>query len=183
MIKNKKTKLIALISIAFLTISTFVLIAHLPVQAQFRGEGEAGGIPGPLPAGVVPDVTITTWGLLSVRPNKVGVNQELLVNLETQPAPGTERLHQDYTVTISKPDGTEQVLLIESYPDDGTMWFPYIADQVGEWRGRVYVTRRHQGRLLPTRLRTTPGKAPVSAVCRQPPVVCAAPTARCPSLC
>jgi len=133
MIKNKKTKLIALISIAFLTISTFVLIAHLPVQAQFRGEGEAGGVPGPLQAGVVPDVTISTWGLLSVRPNKVGVGQEILVNLETQPAPGTERLHQDYTVTISKPDGTDQVLLIESYPDDGTMWFPYIVDEVGIW--------------------------------------------------
>ena len=125
-------ELISLTIITLLTISLFALI-NLPVQAQFRGEGEAGGVPGPLAAGVVPDVTITTWGLLSVRPNVVGVGQEILVNLETQPAPGSERLHQDYTVVITKPDGTEQELLIESYPDDGTMWFPYIVDQVGEW--------------------------------------------------
>jgi len=128
-----KTKLTATIAIVLLMLSAFAVMINSPVQAQFRGEGEAGGIPGPLPAGVVPDVTISTWGLLSVRPNIVGVNQELLVNLETQPAPGPERLHQDYKVTITRPDGSATVLSIESYPDDGTMWFPYIADQVGTW--------------------------------------------------
>ncbi|MFC1487407.1 hypothetical protein ACFLRN_06965 [Thermoproteota archaeon] len=129
-----KTKPIALIVMIILMTSTIALLINIPVQAQFRDEGPAGGVSGPLEPGTVPDVSITTWGLLSVRPNKVGLGQELLVNLETQPAPGTNRLHANYTVVIIKPDGTDVTLEgIESYPDDGTMWFPYFVDQIGIW--------------------------------------------------
>jgi hypothetical protein len=130
-----KTKLTAAIATVLLMATTFMLLASIPsTRAQFRGEGAAGGTPGPLAAGVVPDIQVQTWALLSARPTTVGVGQPVLVNLETQPAPGTDRLHQDYTVTITDPDGNEDVRKIESYPDDGTMWFEFIPDQVGEWK-------------------------------------------------
>ena len=130
-----KTKLTAAIAVVLLMTTTFMLLANVPsTRAQFRGEGPAGGTPGPLAAGVVPDIQVQTWALLSARPTTVGVGQPVLVNLETQPAPGNDRLHRDYTVTITDPDGNEDVRLIESYPDDGTMWFEFIPDQVGEWK-------------------------------------------------
>jgi len=110
-----------------------MVMINAPVQAQFRGEGEAGGVPGPLQSGVVPDITIETWALLSVRPSPVGVGQPILVNLETQPAPGVNRLHQDYTVKITTPGGGTVERVLESYPDDGTMWFEYVPTEVGTY--------------------------------------------------
>ena len=131
---SNKTKLTASIAIVLLMISAFALMLNAPVQAQFLGEGEPGGEPGSLPAGVTPDWTIETWALLSVRPNPVGLNQLILVNLETQPAPGVDRLHEDYKITITKPSGDTVSYLIDSYPDDGTMWFEYQVNEIGTWK-------------------------------------------------
>jgi hypothetical protein len=62
------------------------------------------------------------------------VDQELLINLWTSPAPGANRQFHDFTLTITKPDGSQDVIPgINSYVADGTMWFPYYPDQVGEW--------------------------------------------------
>jgi hypothetical protein len=130
---NKK-KFTATIAIVLLMTTSLVILANVWVtQAQFRMEGPAGGIPGDLPSGVTPDIYIDTWALLSVRPNPVGVNQPILVNLETQPAPGSNRLHQDYTVVISKPGGGTDQRVLESYPDDGTIWFEYTPTEVGTY--------------------------------------------------
>ena len=41
---------------------------------------------------------------------------------------------KDYKVTITKPDGTTDVITMDSYRADTTAWFEYIADQVGEWK-------------------------------------------------
>jgi hypothetical protein len=132
---NRKTKLLTAIALVLLMTTTITLLANAPVtQAQFRGVGPAGGTPGPLAAGIVPDIQIQTWALLSARPTTVGIGQPVLVNLETQPAPGTDRLHQDYTVTITKPNNTTEVKKLESYPDDGTIWFEFTPDQLGEWK-------------------------------------------------
>ena len=105
---NRKLKLTTAIALVLLITTTFSLLSDVSItQAQFRGEGPAGGVPGPLAAGVVANVTVPTWALLSARPNPAGINQPVLVNLETQPAPGTDRLHQDYIITMTKPDGTK----------------------------------------------------------------------------
>ncbi len=40
---------------------------------------------------------------------------------------------KDYKVVITKPDGSSNTVTIDSYVADGTAWFPYLADQVGEW--------------------------------------------------
>lgn len=128
-------RLTALVTIAVLIATMILATSNTPVaKAQFRGVGPAGGVSGPLAAGIVPDVQIQTWALLSVRPTTVGLGQPVLVNLETQPAPGTERLHKDYTIEITKPDGTTSTKVLESYPDDGTMWFEMTADQIGQWK-------------------------------------------------
>ena len=132
---NKKPQLVATIVIAVLTATAILASTYIIVpEAQFRGVGPAGGVSGPIPAGVTPDVQIETWALLSARPNPVGVGQSVLVNLETEPAPGVDRLHKDYTVIMTKPDGTTETKVIESYPDDGTMWYEFTPDQVGNYK-------------------------------------------------
>ena len=133
-ISKNKLKLVATATLILLITTTILLSNVPPTQAQFRGQGSAGGTPGPLASGITPDIQIQTWALISARPTTVGLGQPVLVNLETQPAPGTDRLHQDYMITITKPDGTKEVRKIESYPDDGTMWFEFVPDQLGQWK-------------------------------------------------
>ena len=36
-------------------------------------------------------------------------------------------------VKITKPDGTKDVITMDSYVADTTAWFEYTADQVGQW--------------------------------------------------
>jgi len=134
-ISKRKTKFTATIALVILLTTTLMLLSDVLVtQAQFRGTGPPGGTPGPLAAGVVPDIQVQTWALISARPTTVGLGQPVLVNLETQPAPGTDRLHQDYTVIMTKPDGTKTTKVLESYPDDGTIWYEFVPDQLGEYK-------------------------------------------------
>lgn len=115
-----------------------VTFIAMPVQAQ---EGAHGGVPSSapngsiaLPAGVTADTIIQTDVYLSVRPNPIGVNQPILVNIWNDPGPSYVRYFKDYKVTLTKPDGTTNVVTLNSYPADGTAWFEYIVDQVGIWK-------------------------------------------------
>ena len=40
----------------------------------------------------------------------------------------------DYQVTITRPDGTTDVLKMNSYIADGTAWFEYVPNQIGQWK-------------------------------------------------
>jgi hypothetical protein len=40
----------------------------------------------------------------------------------------------DFKLTITKPDGTKDVITMNSYLNDGTAWLEYYADQVGTWK-------------------------------------------------
>ncbi len=124
--KNK----IAAIALVLLMASV-VLTLYTPAQAQEYED--PGGISGPKPPGVTPYVEIDTTAHLSFRPNPVGVGQTFLVNLWTTPALYSGRHHKDYTVTLTDPDGNEDVITIDSYHADATAWFEYVADQVGNW--------------------------------------------------
>ena len=120
------------IAIAIL-LSSVAFIANTPVQAQAQLAAQQP-VSGPLPAGVTANTTVPTFACLSFRPNPVGVNQVFMVNLWTTTSPGANRFHQDYTVTITKPDGTKNTIVMDSFVADGTAWFEYVADQLGEWK-------------------------------------------------
>ena len=129
---NNKTKLTATIAIVLLMISAFTVMLNAPVQAQYTNLQEGGSLP--LPAGVTPDVTIPTAAYLSFRPNPVGVDQTILINIWLTPSIHVSRYFSDYKVTITDPDGNEDVITIDSYRADTTAWFEYVVDQVGTWK-------------------------------------------------
>lgn len=118
-----------ILSMAFVVLTSNVSVQ--PVHAQLASTQQ---VTGPLPAGVTVAYTRRTTAELSFRPNPVGVGQTFLVNMWTTPALYSERMHKDYTVTITKPDGTKDVIKIDSYNADATAWFEYIADQIGTWK-------------------------------------------------
>jgi hypothetical protein len=116
-----------------------LLMASVPMialqaQAQYTNMQEGGSTPGPLAAGVTADFTVQTRAFLSFRPNPVGAGQTFLVNMWLNPAMHASRYMKDYKVTITKADGTKDVITMNSYRADTTAWFEYIADQVGTWK-------------------------------------------------
>jgi outer membrane protein assembly factor BamB len=133
-----KNKFTTTALIALLTISAFVLLVT-PLIAQ--DDTPHGGAPqlaewatSP-PAGVTPTITIDSTAFLSFAPNPIGDGQNLLVNLWLEPATHYSRYRSGYTVTFTKPDGSQDVIgPLNSYQGDTTAWFEYPVDQVGEWK-------------------------------------------------
>jgi hypothetical protein len=123
-----KTKLTASIAIVLLIASAFVVMINAPVQAQ-----DNEPVPGPLPSGVTPEWTESTRAFLSFRPNPVGVNQIIMVNMWVNPALHKSRYYKDYKITITDPNGNKEIVTLDSYHADTTGWFEYTVDQVGEW--------------------------------------------------
>jgi hypothetical protein len=114
-----------------------LLMANFQVNAQDENQPH-GGTPGPSafpntpPAGVTPNLTVAVTPYLSFRPNPIGVGQSLLVNIWTTPPPAANRYLAGFSVTITKPDGTNTTVgPINSYVADGTAWFEYVPDQPG----------------------------------------------------
>ncbi len=130
---STRTKQMTSIIVVVLLMASAMLTTMLPqpVKAQ---PSATQPVSGALPSGVTPNVTITTQARLSFRPNPIGVGQTFLVNIWTNPGTHIERFHPNYTVTITKPDGTKDVIVMNSYCADATAWFEYVADQVGEWK-------------------------------------------------
>ncbi len=77
---------------------------------------------------------------LSVRPNPVGLNQELLINAWTSPQPPLEsptsfngRPRHNYTFVFTKPNGDKlNVGPLDTF-GEGTVWFTIRPDQLGLW--------------------------------------------------
>ena len=115
--------------------SVFVLTANISVQAQDEAPPDLqSGDGDTLPQGVTPDFTVESTAYLSFRPKLVGVDQTVLINMWITPALHSSRRFIDYTVTLTKPDGTKDIIgPITSYHADTTAWFEYTVDQVGEW--------------------------------------------------
>jgi hypothetical protein len=135
-----KTKLMASIAIVLLIASTFTIMVPMYVEAQRTlPEGstatnvqEGGGIP--LPSGVTPDLELDSSAYLNFRPNPVGVGQTILVNMWVNPPLHASRYHKDLTVTITKPDGSQDVIKVDTYRGDSTGWFEYQCNQAGTWK-------------------------------------------------
>ncbi|MGD6809613.1 MAG: PQQ-binding-like beta-propeller repeat protein [Candidatus Bathyarchaeia archaeon] len=126
--KIQKRKATALF-IALLMMSSALLLM-LPTQAQILAQNQP--IPGPLQSGIS-TASVNTVAHLSARPNPIGLNQLLLINIWLTPAPGANRFYPDFTITLTKPDGQEEVVTMDSYVADGTAWFEWMPDQVGTW--------------------------------------------------
>jgi len=73
-----------------------------------------------------------------VRPDPIGLGQSLLVVFGNTPRPILPGdVYKGYMVTLTKPDGTTDVIgPITSYPDS-TNWLEYVVDQVGTWTIRM----------------------------------------------
>jgi hypothetical protein len=118
--------------IAILLIASAVAVS-MPVKAQYTNM--RSGASQALPSGVTPDTTVAINAYLSCSPNPIGLNQQLLVNMWTEPPLFVGRWFTGYTVTITKPDGTTVTKgPMDSYPGDTTAWFNYQVDQVGTWK-------------------------------------------------
>ena len=44
------------------------------------------------------------------------------------------KVPSDYKVTLTKPDGSTDEIVMDSYPADGTAWFEYVVDTAGTWK-------------------------------------------------
>ena len=136
-IRDNKTKLATIIATILLMASALMA---MPVDAQQATNIRDGGSL-PLPAGVTPDFQVNTNVFLSFRPNPVGLGQTILVNVWMEPPIHVTRYIKGYTVTITKPDETQDVITMDSYRGDSTAWFEYIADQTGTWKLKARLPR------------------------------------------
>lgn len=75
------------------------------------------------------------WAILATRPDTtMGVNQMLLINAWVTPPPLTgSEVFDNYTFTITKPDGSTVTIGPMWSEGPGTVWFDYPVDQVGNW--------------------------------------------------
>ncbi len=138
--KVKKMKYFA-VTVAILMLTSILLTVN-PVQAQVVDQGgENPSTPGgsiPLPAGVTPDLSYQTIAYISFRPNPIGVNQPLLINVWLEPPTHVARYFtKAFQVTLTKPDGTTDSELLTSYYGDTTSYMDYNVDQVGNWQIRL----------------------------------------------
>ena len=129
---NLKIELTTIVTIALLMTTVSVLV--ISVNAQDLPEDI---VIGPAPAGVTEDMMVPTEIILMIRPNPIGLNQEFLANIWTVRAPGSQRAFLGYEITITKPSGATTSFTMDSFVADGTAWFPWIADEVGDWTIQV----------------------------------------------
>ena len=134
MLRSKLVKNITIALLLFaMTFSLFTVPPQLTkAQTTYANMQDAGSIL--LPPNVTPDVRVPTIACLSFRPNPIGVGQTVLVNMWTLPAIHAARYISDYTVTIIKPDGTQEIIKRDSYRADATSWFEYTPDQIGVYK-------------------------------------------------
>src|SRR4030065_74566 len=130
--KTSRNMAKATVTTLVLLMTSIALMTAPPVEAQRAAQQP---IPGPLPAGATANFPLETQASLSFRPQPVGLGQPFLVNMwMNPPLHVTRQFIQSFQVTITKPDGTQDVVKKDSYPADGTSWFEYTADQVGTWK-------------------------------------------------
>ncbi|MGZ4850629.1 MAG: outer membrane protein assembly factor BamB family protein [Candidatus Bathyarchaeia archaeon] len=134
---RSKSKIATTITLLLLFATLFMTCFSVKAQDENQPHGGTPGasaFPSSPPAGVTPDLITTVTPYLSFRPNPIGKGQSLLVNVWTTPPPAANRYLAGYTITITKPDETKETVgPINSYVADGTAWFEYVPDQVGNY--------------------------------------------------
>ena len=128
------TKLKTTATIILILLMASVMLMANPVQPAQAQLAEKQPYSGTLKSGDVAYWQVDVGARLSFTPNPIGVGQTFLVNAWITPPPSSNRKCLDFVITITKPDGKQVVVTMNSYVDDGTIWFEYVADQVGEWK-------------------------------------------------
>ncbi|MFB3888815.1 MAG: PQQ-binding-like beta-propeller repeat protein [Candidatus Bathyarchaeia archaeon] len=77
---------------------------------------------------------IKTYAYMAIVPNPVGVGQQVEVTIWIEPLPltATDVFH-DFTVTITKPDGTTKTVGPLTTSPVGMQYFTQVPDQIGTW--------------------------------------------------
>jgi len=97
-----------------------------------------------IPVRAQQDVELNTYLKLNVAPNPVGQGQTVTVNVffsKPTPSAGVKgvgtleagEVYENITVKIERPDGTKDTIELSRTDQTGGTWFPYTADQVGEY--------------------------------------------------
>jgi hypothetical protein len=104
------------------------------------GSYQGGGYDAPstIPAGKTAEYRIQSLAFLSAAPGRIGVGQDLLVNLWVTFPSGEGKYMNHYKVVITDPDQQTQTVDLLSYPDDGTSWFIYQPSKVGEYQFQFF---------------------------------------------
>ncbi len=111
--------------------SALVILVNEPVKAQAASQQPTVS----MPSGATASITPTTIAHVSFRPRTVGIGQPILINMwiEATTLAANYQFFQAYKVTITKPDGSQEVIVKDSYVADTTAWVEYSPDQVGQW--------------------------------------------------
>ncbi len=113
------------------TLSTIALILILTVSALMAAI--------PLAAAHDPPQTVQTWAFLSVEPNPIGVGQAAFVNFWLDKTPPTANSafgdrFQNFTVTITSPDGSTQILGPFASDAVGGAWTTFTPTAIGSYQ-------------------------------------------------
>jgi hypothetical protein len=89
-------------------------------------------------------IEIPTYAYVVTAPNPVGVNQKTIVSLFVDKVSPTATMYyregnwENYTVTITKPDESQDHRVIPYADAASTAWFELVPDQVGTWEIEFY---------------------------------------------
>jgi hypothetical protein len=141
-LKNMRIVL-SMMLFAVLMMSCF---ASVSAQTTSGGKVDTSGSPpdsgyvGPttVPANEKADYVVYPQAFLSVSPNPIGVNQELLVNVWITFPSGEGKYMSHYSVIITDPDGQTQEVRLVSYVADGTSWFAYTPYKTGTYQFQFF---------------------------------------------
>ncbi|PVX25247.1 MAG: hypothetical protein CW691_05190 [Candidatus Bathyarchaeum sp.] len=129
-----KPKILAFAFITILLTSAFMFMTTSTVKGVLAPDQPYSG---PLKAGDVADGTFDTDVWISIRPQVVGVNTPVLVNVWATPASNAQRRLHGFHIIITKPDGTTDEFTMDSEIDTAATWMEYVPTQIGEYRYRV----------------------------------------------
>ena len=131
-ILKTKAKTVA-VSLILLMAAVMVVSNFASTPAQAAPSAEQPQVA--MPSGTIPSRTAETIAHLSFRPRVVGFGQTVLFNawIQSVVLVANYKHYNAYQVTITKPDGSEDVVTMNSYVADATTWFERAVDQVGTW--------------------------------------------------
>ncbi len=129
-------KKIACVTFVVLMFASVILMTS-PVQADPAGVSSFQQSIA-VPTGVIVNATTATKAVLSYRPNPCGLGQQMLINVWINPSLNSHRgiltaKTGAFKVTITKPDGTQDIVPMVSTFSDAASWAAYTPGMAGQF--------------------------------------------------